>query len=111
MVDDVEGHPLSEGLAQERTELAWSRSGLAVLATVAIIIRHIWPLSGDRSVVVLALIAVGAVIWVTALRLGRRARLGANDNGPLSRSTCRMLTVATLTLALAGAVAAIFLPA
>jgi uncharacterized membrane protein YidH (DUF202 family) len=109
MADDVPGGLSAEKLAEERTELAWSRSGLAVLATVAITIRHLWPLSGDRSVLVLALIAAGALIWVMAMRLGKRARFGADD-GSLGLSTCRLLTVGTLTLALAGAVTAIFLP-
>jgi hypothetical protein len=109
-VDDGKSGPSAEWMAQERTELAWSRSGLAVLATVAIIVRHIWPLSGDRSVLVLALMAAGGVIWVTAMHFGRRARFGADANGSLGRATCRLLTVATVILALAGAAAAIFIP-
>jgi hypothetical protein len=88
--------------------LAWSRSGLAVLATVAIIIRHIWPLTGDRSVAVLIIIGAGAAVWVAAMHLGRRARFGVEPNGSISKTTCRMLTAATLALALAGILAALF---
>jgi len=42
------------GLARERTDLAWNRSGLAVAVTVAIILRRLWPLSGDRAALAVA---------------------------------------------------------
>ncbi|HEY5098111.1 MAG TPA: DUF202 domain-containing protein [Acidimicrobiales bacterium] len=91
--DDEEGDP---GLARERTDLAWNRSGLAVAVTIAIILRRLWPLSGDRAVLVLALIAAGATLWVVAMRLGRRVRNGSG--GALGDATCRALTAGTLIL-------------
>jgi len=103
--NDEESDP---GLARERTELAWNRSGLAVAATVAIILRRLWPLSGDRAVLVLALIGAGAVLWVVAMRLGRRARVRNGNGGALGDSTCRALTIGTLILA-AGAFIVTFL--
>lgn len=87
------------GLARERTELAWNRSGLAVAVTVAIIVRRLWPLSSDGAVVVLSLIASGAVVWSVAVRIGRSARVRSGDSGALAESTCRMLTIGTLILA------------
>jgi Domain of unknown function (DUF202) len=94
--NDEESDP---GLARERTGLAWNRSGLAVAATVAIILRRLWPLSGDRAVLVLALIGAGAAFWVAAMRLGRRGRVGNAHGGALGDSTCRALTTGTLILA------------
>ena len=90
------------GLARERTDLAWNRSGLAVVATVAIVLRRLWPLHGDREFIALALIAVGAVAWVVGMRLGRRIARAAGTDRTLGESGCRMLTTGTLALALAG---------
>ena len=99
------------GLARERTELAWSRSGLSVAATVAVTLRRLWPLTGDKAVLALALIAVGAVIWVLGMQLGRRQRLRAEGGGAATALTFRMLTIGTLTLAVAAFVVGLLLPA
>jgi uncharacterized membrane protein YidH (DUF202 family) len=90
------------GLAHERTELAWNRSGLAVLAAVAIMLRRLWPLQGYRSVVALVLIAAGATAWAVGMHLARRAKLDTRDGGMLGAPTLRMLTLGTLVLAAAG---------
>jgi uncharacterized membrane protein YidH (DUF202 family) len=87
------------GLARERTELAWNRTGLAVAVTVAIILRRLWPLSGDRAVLALALIGAGAAFWVVAMRLARGARVRNGGGGALGDTTCRVLTAGTLILA------------
>jgi hypothetical protein len=98
------------GLARERTELAWSRSGLSVAVTVAVTLRRLWPLTGDKAVVALVLIAVGAIIWVLGMQIGRRRRLGAEVGGAVTASTFRMLSIGTLILALAAFVVGLILP-
>jgi len=98
------------GLAKERTELAWSRSGLSVAATVAVTLRRLWPLSGDKAIVALVLIAVGAVIWALGMQLGRRGRFGAEAGGAVTASTFRMLTIGTLILAIAAFAVGLILP-
>jgi hypothetical protein len=95
------------GLARERTDLAWNRSGLAVTVTVAIVLRRLWPLHGDRAVVALALIAIGAVTWVVGMHLGRSISSSARAGGTLGESACRMLTIGTFLLATAGFVVGI----
>jgi hypothetical protein len=95
----VEDEGMDPGLARERTELAWNRSGLAVAVTVAIIVRRLWPLSSNGAILVLLLIAFGAAVWVVAMRIGRSARDRSADSGALAESTCRMLTIGTLLLA------------
>ncbi len=105
-----EGMGRDPGLARERTELAWSRSGLAVVVTVAIILRRLWPLSGDKAVVALVIIAIGAILWVAGMQLGRRTRLGMGSDTALTTSSCRMITVGTLVLAGAGFVVGVALP-
>jgi uncharacterized membrane protein YidH (DUF202 family) len=103
--DDDSG--LDQRLARERTDLAWNRSGLAVAVTVAIALRRLWPLHGDREGITLALIAVGAVIWAVGMRLGRRLPRPDRAQGPMSESACRMLAAGTLVLAIAGFVGGI----
>jgi hypothetical protein len=95
-------------LAKERTELAWSRSGLSVAVTVAVTLRRLWPLTGDKADVAAALIAVGAVIWVLGMQLGRRER--SDGHRGVTASTFRMLTIGTLTLAAAAFLIGIILP-
>jgi uncharacterized membrane protein YidH (DUF202 family) len=95
------------GLARERTDLAWNRSGLAVAVTVAIVLRRLWPLSGDRGDAALALIAAGAVIWVLGMRLGRRLTHPRQGAATLGESGCFMLTLGAVVLAIAGFVAGI----
>ncbi len=104
-----EGQGVEEsGLAQERTELAWSRSGLSVAATVAVMLRRLWPLTGDKEVVALVLIATGAVIWVLGMRLGRHRRF--NVERGVTASTLRMLTIGTLALSAAAFFVGLILP-
>ncbi len=90
------------GLASERTDLAWNRSGLAVVVVVAIMLRRLWPLQGFKSVVALMLIAAGATAWAAGMYLARRQRPGTGAVSLLGVSACRVLTVGTLILAGAG---------
>ena len=98
------------GLARERTELAWSRSGLSVAVTVAVILRQLWPLKGDRAVAALALIATGSAVWVVGMQVGRHARLFSGGTGAVAPATFRMLTIGTVVLAVAGFVVGLLLP-
>jgi Domain of unknown function (DUF202) len=108
---DYEGGPRDPGLARERTELAWSRSGLSVAVTIAVTLRRLWPLTGGKAVVALALIAVGAVIWVLGMQLGRRKGLSAEAGGAATPlTTYRMVTIGTLLLAAAAFVVGLILP-
>lgn len=105
--EDMDRDP---GLARERTELAWSRSGLAVAVTVAVILRRLWPLTGDKAVIGLVIISIGAILWVAGMQLGRRTRPGMGPESALTTSSCRMMTIGTLVLAGAGFVVGIVLP-
>ena len=91
--------PVDEGLTHERTDLAWNRSGLAVVACVAVLLRRIWPLTGTGQIVALVCIAAGAFAWALALSLGRT--LGSRTNEARWRLSQRRATVITMgTLAL-----------
>ena len=99
---DPDGPARDPGLAAERTELAWNRSGLSALVVVAILLRHLWPLEGTRSVVAFVLIAVGAGVWAFGMQVARRSRKGTMADPVLGPEVCRMLTIGTVLLALAG---------
>jgi hypothetical protein len=78
--------------------------------TVAVTLRRLWPLTGDKAVVALVLIAVGAIIWVLGMQIGRRRRFGAEVGGAANASTFRLLSIGTLVLALAAFVVSLILP-
>jgi uncharacterized membrane protein YidH (DUF202 family) len=104
---DASDEPIGQdsGLARERTDLAWNRSGLAVAVTVAIVLRQLWPLHGGRADIALALIAVGAVSWAVGMHLGRRIGRTVGGDRVSGESTCRLVTIGTLVLATAGFIA------
>jgi uncharacterized membrane protein YidH (DUF202 family) len=94
--------PRDPGLARERTDLTWNRSGLAALVAVAVMLRHLWPLDGYKSALALALIAAGAAVWAVGMRMARRADRAAGEGGVLGERAGRILTAGTVVLAGAG---------
>jgi uncharacterized membrane protein YidH (DUF202 family) len=84
------------GLAAERTELAWNRSGLAVLTAVAIMVRRLWPLEGRTASVVLVVTAAGALTWAVGMLLARRSSRAPAGLGIVH---AKALTGGTLLLA------------
>jgi uncharacterized membrane protein YidH (DUF202 family) len=97
-----EPDPVDHGLAHERTDLAWNRSGLAFVVCVVVLLRRIWPLRGTDQFVALACISVASVAWALALSVGRLlwSRTGLTHNG-LSYRRAAVITVGTLALAVA----------
>ncbi len=93
--------PDAERDAGERTELAWSRSGLALLACFAILARKVWT-SGARGgdVPALALLALASLGWAVGVGVGVR-RQRATD--PRPRQPAELLAAALGTVAVAAA--------
>lgn len=100
--------PADRGLARERTHLAWTRSGLAVLVCVSVMLRHLWPLRGTEQVVALSLIAAAGIAWGLAV-LTLTSRDGARAAWHGER-TFRLVTAGTVLLAVVGFVLAFFGP-
>jgi len=95
----------SPGLQRERTAMAWTRTGLAVLANALIVLR---AGSNERQVFVLALgcvlmVGAGAAFACAAWR-GRRLAGGADPTTPLLLVAAM---VAIAWVASVGAIAAI----
>ncbi|HUV10668.1 MAG TPA: DUF202 domain-containing protein [Acidimicrobiia bacterium] len=95
----------SPGLYAERTQLAWTRSGIALLAALAILIRHIWREGPDGSdAVAIALLAVAALGWGIGI-LGWRFVHQRNDNvDPRRPEELLAVSAGTVAVALAGIV-------
>lgn len=92
----------AEGLHAERTDLAWTRSGLALLGAFAILARRVWtagPESEDAlAVALLGLATIGWAVGILGWGLTRRRR-----DEPAARSPQELLAVSLGTIALAAA--------
>jgi uncharacterized membrane protein YidH (DUF202 family) len=108
--DDPTVDEREASLFRERTDLAWNRSGLAVVVAAAVLLRRLWPLQGTRQVVAVICISIGATCWALAVVWGRHSaqRAGALRQ-PLSERRARAMTASTLAFA-AGAFAFGFFP-
>jgi uncharacterized membrane protein YidH (DUF202 family) len=97
-----------DGLAEERTELAWTRSGLALLGVFAILARRVWS-SGVRPAdsLLVVLFALATLGWAIGI-LGRRRSYHAGE-AARPRSPRQLLAVAlgTTAVAVAGLFASI----
>lgn len=88
-----------EGLAPERTHLAWGRTGLAVVVAVGVLARRVWTLNGGIAVLGLVLVAVGSLVWLAGMRSSRRLELTMEPHGMTGRHAFGLMTAGTLVLA------------
>ena len=94
--------PEPPGLAEERTDLAWTRSGIALLGAFAILVRRVWsgnPAAGDLAA--LALLGVAGFGWAVGNLGWRLAHHRSDEAKP--RRPVELLAVSIGTIALAGA--------
>lgn len=95
--------PEVPGLAGERTDLAWSRSALAVAVAGAAILRRIWQVvdSDNGRVIVFTTLAVGASAWLTALVWAQGAARTTLEGRLVANSAAlRRVTIGTLLFCL-----------
>ena len=103
--------PNDPGLAHERTALSWNRSGLAIIVCIAVVLRHLWPLSGTDELVGLGIIAAAAIVWALAL-LSLYVSRGERGNGsPRGERVFGLITVGTVILAIGGISLTLLTPA
>ncbi|HEX9260733.1 MAG TPA: DUF202 domain-containing protein [Acidimicrobiales bacterium] len=103
------------GLAAERTELAWSRSVLALFACGAAVAKGLPKVTGreGRPGIGVAVLALGAVVWLAGLPLERRrARIGRTGPRPVAGSReLAPLAAGTVLVGVAMLVIELFFPA
>ena len=98
------------GLAVERTDLAWNRSGLALLACLAIVARRFFPLDTRVDhVAAYLLLGLGGLSWAFGLLLGRRAAESARHGAPAA-ARLRVATGSTVVIAVAAFALDLFPP-
>jgi uncharacterized membrane protein YidH (DUF202 family) len=86
----------------ERTDLAWSRSGLALLGTFAILARRLWAHGAEPGdAVVVALVGLAGLGWAIGMLGWQFAH--RSGSGAQPREARELLAVAAGTVALAGA--------
>ena len=93
-----------DGLAEERTDLAWSRSGLALLAAFAILARRIWTAGAtDGDFAAVALLASASILWAIAI-IGTTGVRHHSILGPRSAAQLQGIAMGTVAVAAAGLV-------
>lgn len=110
-VDPVEvAEEWDEGLAPQRTQLAWGRTGLAVAVSVAVLARRAWRLGGGFEVAALVAVGVGGLVWLFGMRRSRDLHLHMEPHGLDGTRAFGFVTLGTLLLAVGAAVFGILLP-
>lgn len=98
-------------LARDRTELAWSRSGLAMAVCVALLVRRVWPLHGADRYVGLGVVTGGAFLFVAGILFGTRLS-GDPEHGHevIGEPTLRLISLGTIVLATVAVGLGVFAP-
>lgn len=100
-----------EIVAAERTGLAWGRSGLALLACIAILARRFFPLDTRADhVAAFLLLGAGGLGWAISAYRGGGRSLMTGIGGVEAARRFRLVTVSTLAIAVAGFVLGLFPP-
>lgn len=97
-----------EGLAPERTALAWNRTGVAFLVAIAALGRKVWPI--DRQNHGWAVVALGsaALVFLTSLWIATRLQTHHRYAGrTMDKRAFQLVTLGTVTVAIAGFVLAL----
>lgn len=91
-----------EPLAGERTDLAWTRSGIALVVCIAVLARRVWPIDRADHLLAVALVALGGLAWAVGLVVARRvARTTHHGREVMDGPTLRWISIGTFSLALA----------
>ncbi len=91
-----------EGLAPERTQLAWGRTGLALVVVVAVLARRAWTVDDAAGIVAVVLVALGALVWLAGMRRSHRLEEEMGPHGLAGKGAFGLITAGTLLLAVGG---------
>lgn len=100
-----EGAEEGPGLYAERTHLAWTRSAIALLAAMAILIRRVWTRGAEPvDIVAFALLAAAGIGWGIGIFGWHLAHRREDDTTPRAPSELLAVSAGTLAVAMAGLV-------
>ncbi len=103
--------PDDDGLAPERTALAWNRTGIAFIVAIMALGRRVWPLDEGNHGIVVAVLGLAALLFVGVLATSSRLATHSRYHGhTMPIRAFRLLSATTFALALAGFVLAFFPP-
>lgn len=95
-------HDLEGGLAGERTDLAWSRTGLAMIVIVGGIGRRALTAPGVLEVASLVVVLLGTLVWGFGLRGAQRiSRSTATGRHTAELHLLTAVTVGSIAIAIA----------
>jgi uncharacterized membrane protein YidH (DUF202 family) len=101
-----------EVVAAERTGLAWGRTGLALLACLAVLARRFFPLDTRADhVAAFLLLGAGGLGWAVSAYRGRGQSLTTGMGGSEAARRFRLVTLSTVAVAVGGFVLGWFPPA
>lgn len=95
--------------AAQRTDFAWSRSGLALGLVVAVVLRRLAP-GARTSAVVLIIAGTGLAVWSAGFWIARGFASRRAESAAPGAGTFRLVTAGTVFIASASFVAAMFAP-
>ena len=99
-----------EGMAPQRTQLAWGRTGLAMAVALAVLARQVWNLGGWLEVTALVLVGVGGLVWLLGMRQSRDLHLHMEPHGLVGTRAFALITIGTLLLAVGATAFGVLLP-
>jgi uncharacterized membrane protein YidH (DUF202 family) len=100
-----------EIVSAERTGLAWGRSGLALLACLAVLAQRFFPLDTRADhVAAFLLLGAGGLGWAVSAYRGRGRSLMTGMGGTEAARRFRLVTASTVVVAIAGFVLGLFPP-
>lgn len=100
-----------EGLAHHRTELAWGRTGLAVVVVSAILMRRLLTLPVVAAVIVGLLVTGGLGLWTWGMRTSRHLLSLDSPHGLAGNRALVGIALGTVLLAAAALFLALAFPA
>jgi len=101
---------LDEGLSPQRTELAWGRTGLALVAAVAVLARRVWTLGGGFEVAAIVVVAVGGLVWLAGMRMSRDLHAHMEPHGLTGTRAFALVATGTVLLAVGASVFGVLTP-
>jgi len=93
-----------EGLAPQRTQMAWGRTGLAMAVAIVLLARRAWELGGAFEGAALPFVGLGGLVWLVGMRESRDLHLHMVPHSLTGVRAFGLVTAGTLLLALGAAV-------